>query len=391
MTNRLILASAGAGKSTLISKSAFEKTEDGKKVLLLTYTENNQKELNKKFVELYSLKPENVVIKGWFSFLLSDLIRPYQNCLPGNFDTRITNVNFNQSNPHRKGKITIPGRKEQLPNKYYNPMHFLTSNQDRVHTSFISKMAVKIDKSSKGCSLARLSEIYDCIYIDEVQDLVGWDYEVLKLMIHKNNQIPIFCVGDFRQKVYTTHHGTKKPITKSEKIGWFKNNKIEPEPLNISWRCVDKICEFADTIHSNEKFYQPTISKLPEGDLNHVPHIGLFRVTRENAEGYIKKYRPTILKHDKNTELEMCKLTESVNFGASKGMGFKRVLIIATERHVNFLNGDRVAFEYDAKGEKLKSDKVKNLFYVAVTRASYSVAFLCDTELDNDKVMVWKP
>ncbi len=46
MSNRLILASAGAGKSELISKEALERAANRERVLILTYTENNQKELS---------------------------------------------------------------------------------------------------------------------------------------------------------------------------------------------------------------------------------------------------------------------------------------------------------------------------------------------------------
>ena len=60
---RLILASAGAGKSRLLVGEAIEKANAGSSVLLLTYTENNQKELLKKICLENGCKPANITIK----------------------------------------------------------------------------------------------------------------------------------------------------------------------------------------------------------------------------------------------------------------------------------------------------------------------------------------
>jgi DNA helicase II / ATP-dependent DNA helicase PcrA len=76
-----MLASAGAGKSELIVKEALETAAGENKVLLLTYTINNQAELVKQICRLNKFQPQNVVVKGWFSFLLEDMIRPYQRCI----------------------------------------------------------------------------------------------------------------------------------------------------------------------------------------------------------------------------------------------------------------------------------------------------------------------
>jgi len=44
MSNKLVLASAGAGKSQMIVKDALDLVKDSNsKILILTYTENNQK------------------------------------------------------------------------------------------------------------------------------------------------------------------------------------------------------------------------------------------------------------------------------------------------------------------------------------------------------------
>jgi DNA helicase-2/ATP-dependent DNA helicase PcrA len=64
LPHKLLLASAGAGKSELIVKEALKTAAGGGKVLLLTYTINNQAELVKHICRLHKLQPKNVVVKG---------------------------------------------------------------------------------------------------------------------------------------------------------------------------------------------------------------------------------------------------------------------------------------------------------------------------------------
>nr|WP_245220770.1 3'-5' exonuclease [Pseudomonas batumici] len=59
-------------------------------------------------------------------------------------------------------------------------------------------------------------------------------------------------------------------------------------------------------------------------------------------------------------------------YGSSKGLGFDRVLLIAPEKHVQFLSGNRQTFDND------KTDESRNKLYVAITRARYSLAIVID-------------
>ena len=95
MTCKLILASAGAGKSQHIVEQAIEKSSNGQSVLVLTYTLNNQRELLNRICKENKYKPSSIDIKGWFRFLLEDLVRPYQRVL---FEDRIEGIYFNSFN-----------------------------------------------------------------------------------------------------------------------------------------------------------------------------------------------------------------------------------------------------------------------------------------------------
>lgn len=375
---RLVLASAGAGKSRLIVKQSLRRVNVGEKVLILTYTERNQKELVKKFCKLHGVVPASVTIKGWFSFLLEDLIRPYQSYL---FHDRIPGINFNPVDPHKKNGRNIPGRGEKYGGEF-NAKHFLTSNEGRAHTTYISKLAVRVNSLSAGMPILRLCEIYQAVCIDEVQDLIGWDFEVIKA-ISKSCMGRLSCVGDFRQTLYSTHPTTKKPKANNEKLERLGNIGLRVHHLSISWRCIQEICDFADLVHKGKYPYDSTLSKLTQIDHEYADHLGVFIVKQDEARSYLEKYQPAILRINRNTQKELCNNKEVYNFGEAKGMGFNRVLICATDKHKKFLAGKMNVFDND------RTDKARNTLYVAITRAKFSVAFLCDVDVGLDVVQVW--
>lgn len=78
MPNELWIAGAGSGKTHKIITESVEAVRRGERVLVVTYTTNNQAELRAHFVEHYGSLSENFVVKGLFTFYLEDLVRPYQ-------------------------------------------------------------------------------------------------------------------------------------------------------------------------------------------------------------------------------------------------------------------------------------------------------------------------
>jgi len=381
MSKRLILASAGAGKSELISKEALERAANGEHVLILTYTENNQKELFKKICQLNGYKPTEIVIKGWFTFLLEDMIRPYQRCI---FSNRIPGINFNKAgDPHKRGGRNIPGTAEKRDGKY-NPIHYLTRSSGKAHTSYLSKLAYRIYKESKKKNIGRLSGIYDAVFIDEVQDLVGWDFDIIEA-ISKIDELSFACVGDFRQTVYSTHPTTKTPKTNTEKIERFVSIGFSQECMNVSWRCIQPICDFAHLVHADENLYPETTSNVTQVPDEFANHTGIFTVSEQHVSSYIQLFKPVILRLNKGTRLDLCEDQNCYNFGVSKGLGFERVLIIPTENHREFLRGKKGVFD------DTTTDAPQNTLYVISTRARYSVAFLFDDGSAIDIARIWKP
>ena len=372
MTKKLFIACAGAGKTTRIVKESIELTDEGKKVLVITYTRSNQNELYKKFDELGGQRRDLFIVKGWYSFILEDVVRPYQRCI---FTTRIDGINLNSSNPHKRGRMNIPGRKEKLKAKY-NEKHFLTS-QNRAHTEFLSKLGCRIVKEDNIAISERISSIYSRVYLDETQDFAGWDFDLIKL-IAKSKELEIHAVGDFRQTIYHTSSKPKAPSDSQQKLEAYGRMGFISSALNECWRSIQPICEFADTVHKGEG-YSKTVSKVEDPDIG--IHTGIHFVSKKDVSKYVKQHTPLILRHSANSGKELDIYENLMTFGDSKGQTVDHVLIHPTDRFIKFLKG-----QDDAFADKQTS---QNKLYVAITRARYSVAFIVNDKHFDD--VLWQP
>ena len=362
----LILACAGAGKSTRIIEDALSEISKGNKVLLLTYTQRNQSGLQRRLWHNDSFIQEKVNVKGWFTFLLEDIIRPYQLSL---FRNRVSGICFNSNgDPNKRGNYYINGRKEKI-NGSYNSRHFLTEAY-KAHTFHIAKLAYRVINESSNSPIKRLEGIYTAIYIDEFQDLVGWDYQVLK-KLSDSSISKIWVVGDLRQTLYSTSMGTKNPRTSAEKIQTLKKDlNFTTSTMNMSWRCLDPICNLANLVHRNAE-YEDMISGKKHIPVDYEEHTGLFLVPRSRIMEYIETYSPAVLRLNKNATKDF-NLFDVYNFGESKGLEFPRTLIFTTKKYIDFLSGKKEVFKKD------RSEKSQNSLYVAITRSTYSVAFVYD-------------
>ncbi len=366
MPNKLYMAGAGSGKTHQVITESIAEIERGGKVLVVTYTTSNQQELRRRFLEVFGTYSDRFVVKGLFSFYLEDMVRPYQQAL---FPQRIDGICFNQSNPHMSSdsKFMLPGRAEQLSDKSYNPRHFLTPSETKAHTGFLAKLASRIMKVTKNSASVRLGEIYTKVFFDEVQDLVGWDYEVLK-GLNKVMPTSITCVGDFRQTVYETAFGQKAPKTAAEKIAAFKSMGFEDESLKLNRRCIQQICDVADAVHNGT--YEATESAVKEVPPEFAHHLGTFIVKESDIAEYIKVFDPMVLRWSVTAGTKLLPAeARCYNFGGSKGLGFDRVLVLPTENQLHFVLDGRKPFP-------AKDETAQNKMYVAITRARYSLGFI---------------
>lgn len=380
MLNKICMAGAGSGKTHKVITESIAEIKRGGKVLVVTYTTSNQQELRRRFLEIFGAHSDKFVVKGLFSFYLEDMVRPYQQAV---FSRRIDGISFNQRNPHLSQdlKFMLPGRAEQLDDKSYNPKHFLTPCETKAHTGFLAKLASRIMKITKNSAAIRLGDIYTQVFFDEVQDLVGWDYEVLK-GLNKFMPTPITCVGDFRQTVYETTFGQKAPKTAAEKIAAFNSMGFKNESLTLNLRCIQPICDVADAVHKGT--YEATESAVKQVPPKFVHHLGIFIVKESDVAEYIKVFDPMVLRWSVTSGVKVLP-TEArcYNFGGSKGLGFDRVLVLPTENQLHFVLDGRKPFPS-------KDETSQNKLYVAITRARYSLGFIVpDKKAADLRFPIW--
>lgn len=342
--NSVIISAAGSGKTTFIANNSLSKKNE--KILILTYTIDNLNEIKKKIIEISGFIPNNIEVQSWFSFLLSECVRPYQNYL---YDKkRIKTIFFTN------GVSTKFVKKENVE-KYY------LKNGDEIYTDKISLFIKECNENSNGAVINRLELIYDSIYIDEVQDLAGDDLNLLELLF--KSKINMVLVGDVRQATYSTNNSSKNKKYKGSNIydlflKWQKKNICTIYHKNECFRSNQAICDLSDSLYPEMK---KTISK------NHkiTGHDGVFIINNKDIDNYIKKFNPQLLRFDKRSKFD----SESIlNFGASKGLTFERVLIIP--------NGPLKKFLETGEYSNIEASKAK--YYVGFTRARYSVGILYD-------------
>lgn len=241
----------------------------------------------------------------------------------------------------------------------------------------LPQLAVLVEAASNGTLLSRLSRLYDVIYIDEVQDLGGYDLEVLRLLMRA--PLRLCMVGDIRQAILLTN--PREPKNKKYKYAgvheWFKeqesSGRLEIEHQSITWRCHPKVVQFTDTIFGERWGFEPAISR----NQTTTDHDGVFLVRREHAQAYVDEFDPLCLRQiravAKSLDLPF------INIGLSEGMGRKRVLIAPTGKVEKFLT----------RGHELEGSVAAH-FYVAATRAEQSVAIILDNP--GDCVLpIWTP
>ncbi len=223
-----------------------------------------------------------------------------------------------------------------------------------------------------------ISEVFTHIYVDEVQDLAGYDLDLLKLLFE--TQTNILLVGDPRQVTYVTSHWNRHKKYLNGKIKDFLNTEIQSETkcfeideqtLSASHRSNQAICDLSSQLYSNDfEATQPCTCCPKTG----IEHQGIFTVSPQDVAQYLETFQPVQLRLNKNKHVN--ENFTFMNFGDSKGQTYERVLIYPTEKMIEWLANKNINL----------ADKTRAQLYVAVTRAKYSVAFVTDTPIANSSI-----
>lgn len=355
--NRIIVAAAGSGKTTLLVNEALSRPNS--RILIATYTEANEAEIEKKFLEKNGCVPTNVTLSGWFTFLLQHGVRPYQGCVT---ETRIEGLHFNQG-------ISAQYKKEADLDHYLNK-----SNQ--VYRDKVSKFALKCDRLSEGRVIKRIAGIFDEIFIDEVQDIAGYDLDLIELLM--DSAASVLLVGDPRQGTYSTSDSPKyRKFKKSGIVDYFRqvvaarpDALIDETSLSVNYRCNPELCELSDTLF-------PDFPCTTSSNMRTTGHDGVFLVKECDVEAYLCIFGPMQLRYWRRTPVSDSAAV--MNFGESKGLTFERVLIYPTKDFAGWLKNQAMELKPDVRAK----------LYVALTRARSSIGIVIGDKMDIPAMTVW--
>lgn len=224
MDKSVIFSVAGAGKTTLI----IDRLGLEKRYLIVTFTENNHINLRRKVVEKFGYIPPNISIYTYFTFLHSFCYRP----LLG-LKLRTKGMNMNQPPPH----TAMLSRA--------NEDYYLDSTR-RIYKGRLAKLL-----ETQGVIpevVERIEKYYDALYVDEVQDFAGHDFNFLATLASAS--LDLLLVGDFYQHTFDTSRDgmTNKNLHDDYKKyrARFKNMgvAIDDETLSKTWRCPPAVSAF---------------------------------------------------------------------------------------------------------------------------------------------------
>ncbi|AXN45102.1 ATP-dependent helicase/nuclease subunit A [Mycobacterium marinum] len=360
--NTATLAVAGSRKTQSIV-DACATGPAGRRRLVLTYTLTGQRDLERRLSA--ACNPTNLPeVSGWYAFLLRHWIRPF---LPLKYPgRRLAGLNFEGVPASRPDGVVIAS----------GAARYLDA-ESRAYRRFLSKLAVDVAKAAEGTVITRLQRIYDEIYVDEVQDMTGYDLDMLEQLLKSTSTIHL--VGDLRQSVFDTNpQDPRLPEFRGLKmINWFRqqeeSGRLQIKFSSTTLRSVQSVATFADSLFDASWGFGATVSAQTATS----DHDGVFVVAPEHLGAYLDRYKPVCLRQTVATPVPGG--VSATNFGISKGLTHERVLIFPTGPMKTFLKHGRLLAPRSACG-----------LYVGVTRAVFSVAFVVEKP-DKSGLQVWQP
>ncbi len=318
-----------------------------KPVLVTCFTINTAREIERR---LWQREADgNATLMTWYTFLLRDFCRPYQNVLVEG--PRIAGVQLTNQ--------------RSAPGASANERRFYLTRDDRIYTDKIGRFAAEVVRRTNGAPLERLRVLYSRIFVDEVQDLAGWDLELVEILLRSG--LPVRLVGDVRQSTYRTNNAKKNSAFWGFRVlnkykQWEEKKLCTVQHRSTSHRCPQSICDLADSLFVDFDFELTT----SERSVNPSFHSGVFLVPSDRAMDYRNQHGAQALRFDAKTDV-----AGAINFGESKGLQFDHVLIYPNGPLKRWLQSGDATHLPDSTRAKL---------YVAITRARCSVAFAMDGE-----------
>ncbi|MCI5845254.1 MAG: UvrD-helicase domain-containing protein [Oscillospiraceae bacterium] len=174
--------------------------------------------------------------------------------------------------------------------RYITPSGNITANE-------AAELVIRLNSLSGGEIIKRLEKIYDTIFFDEVQDLSGYDLEIIRLIA--NSSIDLICVGDPKQATFTTNNGAKNKNKSGKNMGLFFVELEKKNLSSISYNLTSRrfnsdICKFANTVYPSATSMTTIMTASTE-------HDGVYLILQNDLHHYYTYYNPQVLRYDSRT------------------------------------------------------------------------------------------
>lgn len=195
---------------------------------MVTYTENNYRNLRNRIILQHGSIHSGTRICTYFSFLYSFCLRPLCGDKYG-----LKGINFDLP-----PESTRRRRRDDL--RHYIDRH------GRIYAARMASFVIKF--GMVGEVRQRIAKYFSAVYVDEVQDFAGYDFNLLLDLTEKNTDTVL--VGDFFQHTYDTsrdgnvNKGLHDDYAKYKKAFENRGFRVDEETLGKSYRCSPTTCQF---------------------------------------------------------------------------------------------------------------------------------------------------
>ncbi len=336
MDKTVIFAVAGSGKTThIINQLTLEK-----RALIITYTNNNYDNLRRKIIGKWGYFPATIKLVNYYSFLYSFCYRPF---LASKHSTKGINWKSNTNFFARGDRRYI-------------------DNFGRLYSNRIAKFVV--ENNILQDIIPRFSKYFDVLYIDEVQDFAGHDFNFLRDI--SQTDIDMLFVGDFYQHTFDTSRDGKVNNSLHDDfrkyLGTFREAgfAIDSATLSKSYRCSPTLCQFISDQIGIEIQSHRTDSTLITFVNNTAEAQDIFNDNQIVKLFYQEHYKYGCF---------------SKNWGDCKGEDqYNNVCVILNKTVLESYNSGRL---------KTLVPQTRNKFYVACSRARQNLYFVPYTFLST--------
>jgi DNA helicase-2/ATP-dependent DNA helicase PcrA len=216
-------AVAGAGKT----RSIVDRIDPTRRSLVLTYTTNTEADLRRRIARRLDGHSAAVTVDTYFSFLNRFCYKPFLQA-----DMRSRGISF--ASPSKESSRMLQTSRLRF-------MH-----GDRVYHCRMAKLL-----AVKGCMeelRARIDRYYDDVFVDEVQDFGGHDFNFLLDLAKARASFRL--VGDFYQHTFATSHDGNVNRSLHANYDVYRGRfakagfRVDTSSLAASHRCAAQVCEF---------------------------------------------------------------------------------------------------------------------------------------------------